>query len=378
MYFYGIKKHTMFTFSRSGGCFMITESETGAIVFSSNAEVQIGNVNDRIYITVRGVVGTRHVTPVGDYALNEITSIGGDPPAGTINLAIVQMNQLLPIATSDNQVIANELLTSIDDKTAQKVALNEIASKNADSLLVREYDFPLAVAQGLVAGHSWVSKSGKNQDIDTASVPEDIWGGGGVYTGFPTGAAEVLQAVSDSASDTGTLTILYLPSATATAYLTATVTLNGLTPVDFGVSGIRVHSANYSDGTATGFNVGHITVRHKVTTSNVFLYMLPNSNQTYCSAYTVPFNCTGYIYSIFSQIQDGATGTIEGCLWTRLNGTGPRLRRNFVAAQGADYNSYLGGALSFPALTDIIIRVTSASANNTIVLGGYDLLLVNN
>ena len=52
------------------------------------------------------------------------------------------------------------------------------------------YNFELAVSRGLVAGHAMFEKFGRNPDIDTASVPEDIWNGGDVYTGFPTGAAE--------------------------------------------------------------------------------------------------------------------------------------------------------------------------------------------
>ena len=373
------------SFSNIGGAFVITDSVAG-VIYSGNNPVRFNKLNSNtIEIVVANLGGSGNPSVVGNYLLSDITTIDGVPVAGTTDGAIAQLNELLVVmpllpegaATAAKQDTGNTSLSSINTKLPSKIALNGVAASSADSFLVREYDFPLAVAQGLVSGCSWVPKSGKNPDVDTATVPEDVWGGSSVYTGFPTGAAEVIQAVSDSASDTGTLTILYLPSATATAYLTATVTLNGLTPVDFAVSGIRVHSANYSDGTAIGFNVGHITVRHKVTTSNVFLYMLPNSNQTYSSAYTVPFNSTGYIYNIFSQIQDGATGTIEACLWTRLNGASPRLRRNFVAAQGADYNSYLGGALSFPALTDIIVRVTSCSANNTIVLAGYDLLLVS-
>lgn len=415
------------SFSDIGGAFVITDSVLG-ITYSGNNPMRFNKINSNtVEIVVANLGGSGNPSVIGNYSLSDITTIGGVPVSGTIDGAIAQLNDLLVVmpllpegaatsakqdtgntslssidsktpalsggkvpvtdptslplptgaSTSAKQDTGNTSLSSIDTKLPSKIALNGVASISADSFLVREYDFPLSVAQGLVSGCSWVPKSGKNPDVDTASVPEDVWGGSSVYTGFPTGAAEVIQAVSDSASDTGTLTIVYLASNTSTAYQNATVTLNGTTPVDFSVSGIRVHSAFYSDGTATGFNVGNITIRHKVTTANVFLYMLPATNQTYCSGYTIPYNCTGYLYDMFAQIQDGATGTIEACLWTRLNGASPRLRRNFVAAQGADYSNYMGGTLVFPALTDIIVRVTSCSANNTIVLAGYDLLLVS-
>lgn len=256
--------------------------------------------------------------------------------------------------------------------------LNSVTDINATATNVRSYEFNLLVAQGRIQGHSWVAKSGRNADIDTASIPEDVWGGDSVYTGFPTGAAEIITAVSDNVGDTGILTITYLASFTSTAYQTATITLTGTTPVDFAISAVRVHSAQYSTGVATTFNLGNITIRHKVTTTNVFLILEPGTNQSYSSGYTVPYNSNGYLYDLFSQIEDGNTGSVEGCLWTRLYGLSPRLRRNFVASQGADYWINMHGSLSFPALTDIIIRVTFCAANNTIVLGGYNLLVVQN
>lgn len=256
--------------------------------------------------------------------------------------------------------------------------LTSLVAPTSDAINARVYDLPLLVAQGLLEKKSWVAKSGKDSDIDTADVPVDLWGSSSVYTGFPTGAAEVVTAVSDSASDTGTLTISYLASATSTAYQTATITLNGLTPVDFAVSAIRVHTAFYNPGTATGFNVGSITIRHKVTTTNVFQIIVPNTNQSYSTGYTVPYNSNAYLYEVFAGIQDGALGTIEAALWVRLNGVSPRLRRSFVASQGSVFSTNLNGSFSLPALTDLIIRITSCSANNTIVVGGYNILIVQN
>lgn len=255
-------------------------------------------------------------------------------------------------------------------------SLNSIIAQNAGAINVRAFEFPLLVAQGRIQGNLWTLKSGRNSSIDTGTVPEDLWGSSGVYAGFPTGAAEIITAVSDNAGDTGTLTIIYLASATSTAYQTASVTLNGLTPVDFAVSGIRVHSASYNTGAATTFNLGNITIRHKVTTTNIFQIMSVGSNQTYSTGYTVPFGNIGYIFDTYASISDGATGSIEACFWTRLNGQSPRLRRNFIATQGSTFSDNLNGTLSFPALTDIILRVIVCSANNTIALGGYNILNV--
>ena len=47
-------------------------------------------------------------------------------------------------------------------------------------------DFTLEVSRGAVNGWSTRRKFGRNADVDAGSTPEDVWNGGGVYTGFPT------------------------------------------------------------------------------------------------------------------------------------------------------------------------------------------------
>lgn len=70
----------------------------------------------------------------------------------------------------------------------------------------------LMIALGAIEGYTHLRKFGRNTEIDTATDPEDVWGGGGLYTGFPTGAADTVDIVSASADDTaagsGTQTLL--------------------------------------------------------------------------------------------------------------------------------------------------------------------------
>lgn len=253
---------------------------------------------------------------------------------------------------------------------ANPKGMNEISFNNP---LPTVDTFTLSVAQGNVSGSSWVLKSGRNSDIDTATVPEDIWNGGGAYAGFPLTAPETVQAFSSSASDIGVLTVLYLPTATSTAYITGNITLNGTTPVNAAFSAYRVHSAYY---TSAAGNVGEITVRWATTTSVIFVKIPIGTNQSYMAGYTIPFGSTGYIYEVFCSIQGSATASVDGALWIRLNGMQFRLRRNFNAASGFAYRERLDGALVLPALTDIQMRITNCSANNTPVVGGYTILVV--
>lgn len=353
-----------YIFSKSGGSVLITND--GNTIYSGNSPMNFKINNSRIEVSAQGLSANNYFV-VCILALADIDTIGGNAPAGTIEGVIVQLNALLGDAA---------ILTDIDASLPQKTALNAVTPIDADAINVRPFGFDLLVAQDRIAGHSWVLKSGKNPDVDTANVPEDIYNGGGKYTGFPLTAPEVLQVFSSSALDTGVLTITYLPTATSTAYVEGTVTLNGTTPVDCAFSAYRVHSAYYT-GASTG-NAGEITVRWKVTTSVIFLKIPIGTNQSYSAVYTIPFGATGYLYEVFCSIQGGIAASVDGALWIRMNGMQYRLIRNFVAQTGSLYRENLNGAFVLPALTDITVRITSCTANNTPVVAGFTILVVQN
>ena len=97
-----------------------------------------------------------------------------------------------------------------------------------------------------------IHKFGSNSDVDGA---EDIWEGGGDYTGFPTAAAENFEILSSSADDTSagtgarTVRIWYYNDDYENVLmrqeiiLMVDVTLNGTAGVDSGVSGMRIWRA---------------------------------------------------------------------------------------------------------------------------------------
>jgi len=57
-------------------------------------------------------------------------------------------------------------------------------------------DFDINIAEGRIQGYSLVNKFGRNPDVDTGSIPEDVFNGSTPYTGFPTGSPEELQCYS--------------------------------------------------------------------------------------------------------------------------------------------------------------------------------------
>lgn len=270
------------------------------------------------------------------------------------------------------------LQTTLGSQTQLTSGLNSQIQQDADALTVRTIDPEIAMSRGLFEGYSIIQKFGRNGDIDTGSVPEDIWNGGGAYAGFPTGSPEEFQVFSSSASDTGVLTFTYLASTTSTSWQTATVTLNGTTPVDTGVTGYRMHTCQYNTGASTTFNVGTITVRHKVTTANIFCVMPIGRSQTNVAAYTIPFGYTGYIRRLFCRVIGSTSGIVDGALWIRGSGMSPRLRRPFTSATADAFEELPYGGIAISSQSDIMVRISSASANNLDVIAGYDLILIKN
>jgi hypothetical protein len=260
--------------------------------------------------------------------------------------------------------------------------LNSLIQSDADALMVRTRDAEFDIAAGRMQGVEIVNKFGRNPDIDSATVPEDIWENGGAYTGFNAVAAEVCEIFSSSASDAaagvGARTIRIIGLDADYNVQSETITLNGVTPVDSVNSYIRVHTASIQASGSSIFNVGNITVRQKVTTANIFLFMLPSTNQTNNSGYTVPAGKTAYMRKIHAAIRGGATATLDGAIWARAFGMVPRLRRPFTVSVNQDVKDVIYGGLVFTEKTDLILRITFSSANNVDSTGGYDLILVDN
>jgi len=260
--------------------------------------------------------------------------------------------------------------------------LNISVQQDADSIVSRAIDPELDIASGRLSGYVVRNKFGKNSDIDTGTVPEDVWETGGVYTGFPTGSAETLEVVSSSTDDTSdgtgarTLTLFGLDENYEDQ--SETFTLNGTTGVISSNTFLRVHTAFIASAGSNDFNVGTITVRHSSTTANVFLNMQPSRNQTNCSGYTIPAGKTGYVRRVHASIRGSNSANVDGALWIRTFGNVPRLRRPFTFAKNDRLNDTIYGGLRLPEKTDIIMRVTSTSANNISLTGGYDIILVDN
>lgn len=260
--------------------------------------------------------------------------------------------------------------------------LNLSVQQDADSIVSRGIDPELDIASGRLSGYTTVNKFGKNSDVDTGTLPEDVWETGGEYTGFPTTGAETITVVSSSASDTsdgvGLRTVLIIGLDASGNVQTETVTLNGTSGATTSNTFLRLHTALALTSGSSLFNVGTVTFRHTTTTANVFLNMQPNRNQTNSAGYTIPAGKTGYLRRIHGAIRGGNSTTLDGALWVRSDGGAPRLRRPFTIGLSDRLNDVIYGGIRITELTDMHLRITTTSGNNISVAAGFDLVLVDN
>lgn len=242
---------------------------------------------------------------------------------------------------------------------------------------------PVAIARGLIPGAKLIEKFGRNVDIDTGTVPEDVWDGGGVYTGFPTGAAELVTVVSsstdDAAAGTGARTVQISGLGESYGEQTETLTLNGTTLVDSTKLWTRVNMCRVltSGSSNQAFNVGALTVAHKTTTANVFTVVPAGFGQSQVGCSTIPAGKTGILDLIDVGKQRSNSATADGGLWVREFGFSPRVTNLFSISQNNNFQQD-SSVLVFPEKTDIAVRITQVSTSNTEVFANFNILLYDN
>lgn len=250
--------------------------------------------------------------------------------------------------------------------------LNSNIQTDADALVVRPYDYNIMIANGLIQNQAVTIKDGVVADIDTGTVPEDLWSEGGVYTGFPTGATEEGQIVIAGA-DTGTVWYSYLESDTSTDYTFASKAVTGAGNYDLGHN---IYRCNFAYFVGSAVNVGKITIRHKTTTANVFVTIDANIGQSYCGAYTVPYGSSVFIDRWNGNMRGSTSGSLDGYVYYRAYGESYRLRFPFELQYGSLYFDEVDYLVKIPQRVDFIPRIVAASTNNLGVKFSYRVLKI--
>ena len=230
-----------------------------------------------------------------------------------------------------------------------------------------EHD-PLTIAKGESKGYSFIHKFGANFDIDTASDPESVWTGGGLYPWSSLSTAQTIYCISTSSSDTGTLEIQGLDADYNVQ--TETVTLTGTTAVTTAKTFLRIYRMFY---THTSDNIGTLTARVTSGTGTVVAQIDEGYNQTLMAVYTIPAGYTGYFLCTDCTIN--ALRDLMLMFYIRPP------QGNFRIAHLAEVRGFYRYDFPIPLRitekSDLDIRVDQVNFSNSRATANFDLILID-
>jgi len=248
---------------------------------------------------------------------------------------------------------------------------------------ISDRDFLIEVAKGNVAGHSLMQKFGENPDVDTGTVPEDMWDYGGVWVAPTTSRVHALvsSSASDSSGGGGAETIIVEGLDASYIFQSETVAMNGTTPVNTVNSYTMIHRMYVEVDAANALNVGNITATAAVD-GTVTAHIAAGNGQTLMAIYQIPAGKTGYLLKLYTMNKRAAAavGNADMALLVKPEDTGPFVTKFVWGIMGAgtshidhDFKAIIG----YPEKSVIKISAENVSANNMDVAAGFDLLLVD-
>lgn len=240
--------------------------------------------------------------------------------------------------------------------------------------------FELQVARGQINGHSIVTVSGYNSDVDTAW--EMITPVGDLS--YPAAALQMTvssSSTSDTSAGTGARTVLINGLDANYNVISESVTLNGQTVVTTTNSFLRINSMLVTTAGTGLANAGIIYIGSGTVTSGVpatiYNVIAVGYNNTTSSQYTIPAGYTGYLaIARIGLAQDTGTSLITAR--TRFVGT------NGIAITGpliVTNNSISTQPFPYPIVIAEKTRIQGeaiGSAANNEAAGFFELVLIKN
>lgn len=242
-------------------------------------------------------------------------------------------------------------------------------------------DFYLDISRGLVGNHLDYGAYGINSDIDTGTLPEDIWSNGGVFvppTTYRIHDVKSSDNTQDKAAGTGALTVK-IYGVTANGLESETVTLNGTTNVPTVNAYSDIYIFYISTAGSGGTNVGTISATAQTDGTTTAIIPIGGYNTNRKAIRLIPPGYTGYLFNYYSDIfHKTANNTAFVEIRTKEPG-GVWLTRNtlFPTNTGSSSTRYDWQIpLVLTTGTWVKMTCTDVSADNTIIGGGFNLILV--
>jgi len=286
-------------------------------------------------------------------------------------------------------VLQDENGNTIAPTGVQAIAakLNAICNNSSVDLsfLTTSPEFEIVASLGQVLGVTPISKFGENPDVDTGSIPEDIWSYGGLYNWSTTAAIDTFS--SSEIADTQEL--VFVGQTADYVEVTQTGTLNGRNKVVLGTPLFRlyrVYNNNGVDLTGDIYVYEDTPIVNGVPTdgTKVRAYIQTNpmipDNQSEMMIYTVPAGKTLVYKEGYIAMSRGNAGAADFVLRARLKDKVFRTKRRIsLNSQGTGtWRAVYSVARVIPEKTDITFAVVNVTANNIGVAGGLEGYLFDN
>lgn len=254
--------------------------------------------------------------------------------------------------------------------------------------MTRELDWFLDVVHGNQTGAERVRVYGENPDVDSGTVPEDLWDQGGTYTFTAAGGAAMFVS-SSNGGDTQDVEITVLTDDGSGVWTeeTLTQTLAGQAKTaltfDSGDDPVRVLSVVNNSGTPlTGdvyvYEDDTVVAGVPQTAAKIRAKVVAGNDRTYMAIYTIASSKVGYLYQRDVGLANNTATTAEVRFQSRLVGasfaTDSRLTLdNSVLARHVEPMKL---PLELPAKTDIKWLAQVCATNNSAICGAFDLILI--
>lgn len=249
----------------------------------------------------------------------------------------------------------------------------------------------LLAALGEIEGVVSIGKFGYSQNVDNG-VATDLHDGANATNDqdlivAPTAArvhAIVSSSASDAAAGVGARTMrVYGLTAWDAKETSEVVTLNGTTPVNTANAYVFINRMVVLTKGATSVNVGNITAT-AATDGTVSTRILAGNGQTEFGALAVPSVQRVVLLRIYASVMRSSPSAAAVDLTLKLNPTPTAELLNFLTihrfALDSDATSRDSVTYESPRVYDggcIIKLQASATADNTFVSGGFDVLLID-
>ena len=258
------------------------------------------------------------------------------------------------------------------------------------NMLRKDLPWRLLASAGKINGVKVMNKHFSNPDIDTASVPEDIWDVGGTLSYDSDGDAKITHVSSSDALDIGRVVLVDGLDINC-VYVRQPVVLNGQTvvaldtplcfchrmrhisPVELLLGVAYIHT---NIGVVTGVPVDPVNIRGAISRLNGV-----SANKTRMSQFKVEAGYTGFLTRAFVGLSKSQSAAIETTWESLLVNVGDNWAVQDDLSFTSDgtsiaevHNEYPD---AIPEKTILRVRVRGTTANNVGISGGYTVVMLS-